>query len=172
MIAAGLLAIAIVSLANLVTMATRDTVRSRASAMSTTLAEQKMEQLRSLTWAFDPNGVPVADLSSNVAAFESTGGCPASNGGAAVGLTLSPPDALTAAADGYVDYVDERGCGLGGGSTPPPGTVYTRRWSVTAVGTDAILLRVRVIPTSDRNVAAARVPGETQLAGVTTRKTP
>ena len=80
------------------------------------LAEQKMEQLHAVAWATESDGSPVSDFTSNLAAFTATGACAGAATGAAVGLTPSPAGALEGNIDGYVDYVDAQGCGLGGAS--------------------------------------------------------
>ena len=45
-------------------------------------------------------------------------------------LTPSPAGALDRNTSGYVDYLDAYGRSLGGGESPPAGTVYVRRWSI------------------------------------------
>ena len=44
------------------------------------LAQQKMEQLRGLTWGFDTVGLPVSDYSTDTTAVGTLAGCPASSG--------------------------------------------------------------------------------------------
>jgi type II secretory pathway pseudopilin PulG len=178
LIATGLLAFALVSVAQLFALSTRNNVAARYSTLSSMLAEQKMEQLRALTWGFDLLNLPLSDLSSNTAAFEATGECAAANTGAGVGLTPSPGNTLQANVNGYVDYVDENGCGLGGGTVIPANTVYIRRWSVEPLPTNpnnTIILQVLVTPRFDRGVAdegsVTRLPDEARLISVKTRKT-
>jgi type II secretory pathway pseudopilin PulG len=178
LLATGLMAFALVSLAQLFALSTRNNVSARYSTLSSILAEQKMEQLRALTWGFDLLNLPLSDLSTNVAAFEATGACPAANTGAGVGLTPSPSNTLQANVDGYVDYVDENGCGLGGGTVAPANTVYIRRWSVEPLPTNpnnTLILQVLVTPRFDRGTAndgsVTRLPDEARLISVKTRKT-
>lgn len=45
-------------------------------------------------------------------------------------LTPSPGGALGRNTSGYVEYLDAYGRSLGGGESPPAGTVYVRRWSI------------------------------------------
>jgi type II secretory pathway pseudopilin PulG len=178
LLATGLMAFALVSLAQLFALSTRNNVSARYSTLASMLAEQKMEQLRALTWGFDLLNLPLSDLSTNVAAFEATGDCPAANAGAGVGLTPSPSNTLQANVDGYVDYVDENGCGLGGGTVSPANTVYIRRWSVEPLPTNpnnTLILQVLVTPRFDRGTAndgsVTRLPDEARLISVKTRKT-
>jgi prepilin-type N-terminal cleavage/methylation domain-containing protein len=178
MMATTLMAVALVSLAQLFAIATRNNIGARYSTMSAILAEQKMEQLRGLTWGFDLLNLPLSDFSTNVAAFEATGDCPAANDGAAVGLTPSPSNTLQANVNGYVDYVDENGCGLGGGTTVPANAIYIRRWSVEPLPTNpnnTLILQVLVTPLRDRGTAddgsVTRLPDEARLVSVKTRKT-
>ena len=114
--AVALLVVALVALASLFATATRTNQGSRYTTSTAILAEQKMEQLRGLAWGFDMLGLPLTDLTTNVAAFTATGACAAAGGGAAVGLSPSPGGSLATSTDGYVDYVDINGCGLGGGT--------------------------------------------------------
>jgi type II secretory pathway pseudopilin PulG len=178
LLATGLMAFALVSLAQLFALSTRNNVAARYSTLASMLAEQKMEQLRALTWGFDLLNLPLSDLSTNVAAFEATGSCAAANTGASVGLTPSPSNTLQANVDGYVDYVDENGCGLGGGTVLPANTVYIRRWSIEPLPTNpnnTVILQVLVTPRFDRGTAndgsVTRLPDEARLISVKTRKT-
>jgi hypothetical protein len=172
------MAVALVSLAQLFALSTRNNVSARYSTTATVLAEQKMEQLRGLMWGFDLLGLPLSDFTTNVAAFEATGQCAAANGGAAVGLTPSPGNTLAANTDGYVDYVDGNGCGLGGGADIPAQAVYIRRWSVEPLPTNpnnTVILQILVTRRTDRGVAdegsVTRLPDEARMVSVKTRKT-
>jgi prepilin-type N-terminal cleavage/methylation domain-containing protein len=179
MTAVALLVVALVALAQLFALSTRTNQGARYSTSTAILAEQKMEQLRALNWGFDMLGLPLSDVSTNVAAFEATGQCPAAGGGAAVGLSPSPGGTLAGNTDGYVDYVDINGCGLGGGATAPAGTVYIRRWSIEPLPTNpnnTLVLQVLVTRRADRGPEASaepvkRLPEEARLISVKTRKT-
>src|SRR6185436_8102833 len=113
------------------------------------LAEQKMEQLRGLTWGFDIIGLPLSDRSSNIALpIQSATGGP--------GLSPSPSNSLRANVDGYVDYVDGFGRIIGGGTTVPAEAIYVRRWSVEPLPTnpnDTVILQVVVTRSRDRGTA-------------------
>jgi type II secretory pathway pseudopilin PulG len=178
LIATGLMAVALVSLAQLFAISTRNNVEAKYSTSAAVLAEQKMEQLRGLMWGFDLLGLPMSDFTTNVAAFEPTGACEGANDGAAVGLSASPVNTLAANVDGYVDYVDENGCGLGGGEQMPAAAIYIRRWSVEPLPTNpnnTLILQVLVTRRLDRGPAdegsVARLPDEARMVSVKTRKT-
>jgi type II secretory pathway pseudopilin PulG len=173
-VALALLAGALVALADLLAVATRLNALARVATLTSVLAEQKMEQLRSLTWGFDPLGLPASDMTTDVAVLGASSGCGPARGGAALGLTPSPGDVLSANVDGYVDFVDARGCPLGGGEAAPAATAYVRRWAIALLdeGEDTLVLTVRVlrwpVPPS---ASAGRVPGEARLVTLKTRKT-
>jgi prepilin-type N-terminal cleavage/methylation domain-containing protein len=179
LVAVGLLVVALVTLAELFAISTRTNQGARYTTSTSVLAEQKMEQLRGLAWGFDMLGLPLTDLTSNVAAFEATGECASAAAGAGVGLSPSPAGALATSTDGYVDYVDINGCGLGGGATAPAGTVYIRRWSIEPLPTNpnnTVVFQVLVTRRTDRGALASanpvmRLPEEARLISVKTRKT-
>ena len=129
MVAAGLLAASLISLAQLLDLAVRNNVDSRAVTYATVLAQQKLEELRALTWGFDTQGLPIGDTTTDTAANPSR-----SNGG--TGLSSSPSGSLDENTSGFVDYIDRFGDKLGGGGAPPAGAVYTRRWSIQPLPQD------------------------------------
>lgn len=177
--AVALMVVALVALAQLFAISTRTNQGARYSTSTAILAGQKMEQLRGLNWGFDMLGLPLTDMTTNAAAFEATGECGAATTGAGVGLSPSPSGTLATNTDGYADYVDINGCGLGGGSTAPAGTVYIRRWSVEPLPTNpnnTLVLQVLVTRRADRGAEASagavmRLPEEARLISVKTRKT-
>jgi type II secretory pathway pseudopilin PulG len=113
---------AVAALAHLSALAIGANRSAKATTFTSLLAQQKMEQLRALTWSFDLAGMPQTDTTTNLAAG------PDAVGGA--GLTPSPADALDHNTAGYCDFVDRHGRPLGGGPTAPAGAVYMRRWSI------------------------------------------
>jgi hypothetical protein len=171
MIALGLLATALVTLAQMFGLSTRSNIGSRNTTYAAVLAEQKVEELRALTWGFDSAGLPLSDATSNTAVSPET-----PNGGK--GLDPSPETALQENTDGYVDYVDNYGNKVGtGGQQPPEQAVYTRRWSITPLPTNPNnTLIIQVLVTKNRNRGAAnegavaRLPEEARLVTVKTRK--
>jgi type II secretory pathway pseudopilin PulG len=179
MVATTILAVALVSLADLLVYATRATMGSRDTTRAVILAEQKMEQLKALAWAMDEGGARVSDGGSNMAAVTASGVCAAAATGTAVGLTRSPPGALATNTDGYVDYVDAHGCGLGGGVVPPAGSTFIRRWSIATsdAGPDTLVLQVLVtrrgLGTREHGEGASgRMPDEARLVSLKTRRVP
>jgi hypothetical protein len=170
-VATGLLAGGIAALGQMFAIALADTAGARAGSLGAVLAEQKIEQLRGLAWGFDALGLPVGDLSTDTALPD-----PSPTGGS--GLSISPADSLTANTPGYVDYVDRYGRTIGGGPRPPPGTLYSRRWSIQPLPSDpvnALLIQVIVTTRFDRGGAdtsgsSRRLRDEARLMTVKTRK--
>ena len=171
MVATALLATALVTLAQLFAVSTRTNLGSRNTTYAAVLAEQKLEELRALTWGFDSTGLPVTDTTTNTAVNpdEPDGG---------TGLNPSPTTALQENTNGYVDYVDQWGNKIGrGGATAPTDAIYTRRWSITPLPTNpnnTLVLQVLVTRNFNRGDAdegaVARLPEEARLVTVKTRK--
>ena len=175
MISMGLLTIVSLSVAQLFAISTHSNLLSRGSTSTTALAEQRLEQLRALPWGFatDGTGLPVSDTTTNLAVT------PANATGS--GLNPSPSDALDRNTTGLVDYLDANGVWLGTGTTPPAGTVYIRRWSITPLPTNpnnTLILQVFVSPLAieitrgTSTAARERLPGEAWLVSVKTRRAP
>jgi hypothetical protein len=171
-VAVGLLAGALASLGQMLGLCIASNRSARAGSDATVLAQQKVEQLRGLAWGVDVTGAPISDSSTNTAlAVEvPTGG---------TGLSLSPGNTLTSNTNGWVDYVDQSGNVLGGGTQAPAGAVYVRRWAIEPLPSnpsDTIVIRVLVRPVSRREVewrrSTARRPDEAQIVSVKTRKAP
>src|SRR6266542_1375523 len=142
----GLLTVMSLGVAQLFATSTRANLIARGSTSTTALAEQKMEQLRSLTWGFDDQGqgLPVTDTTSNIAVSPMT-----QNGS---GLNPSPADSLERNVPGYVDYLDAGGNWIGTGADVPGAAVYIRRWSIQPVPTNpnnTLVLQVLVTPVSN-----------------------
>lgn len=170
MLASGILATALIGLAQLFLVAITANTSARSTTFAAVLADQKMEELRSLTWGFDTSGLPVTDTTSDTAsaADDATGG---------TGLTPSPETALQENTNGYVDYVDMFGNKLGGGEDPPQSAIYTRRWSIEPLPTNpnnTIVIQVLVTRHRWRGSAdegaVKRLPEEARLITVKTRK--
>ena len=146
MIATLLLAGALASTAHLFVVATRSNLNSQRQTFASTLALEKMEQLRGLAWGFDEIGLPISDYTTNLALDP-----PDADGG--TGLSQSPDNSLAANVDGYVDYLDRYGQTLGGGTDIPDGTTYVRRWSIEPLPTNpnnTLILQVIVFNVGDR----------------------
>jgi type II secretory pathway pseudopilin PulG len=170
LVATLLLATSLVTLAQLFALSTRSNMGARNTTFTVVLAQQKLEELRALTWGFDTQGLPISDVSTDTTVSPET-----SNGG--TGLSPSPSGSLGANTNGYVDYIDQFGSKLGGGTTPAAGTVYVRRWSVEPLPSNpnnTLILQVLVFRNRDRGSAddgAGKVlPEEARLVTVKTRK--
>ena len=170
LIATMLLATALVMLAQLFVLSTQSNLGARNTTFTAVLAQQKLEELRSLTWGFDTQGLPISDTSTNTAVSPET---PA--GG--TGLAPSPAGTLGANTDGYVDYIGQFGDKLGGGAAPPADTVFVRRWSVEPLPSNpnnTLILQVLVFRNRERgaanNGAGTLLPEEARLVTVKTRK--
>jgi type II secretory pathway pseudopilin PulG len=171
MVAVGLLATALVTLAQLFAISTRSNIASRSTTYATVLAEQKLEELRGLTWGFDSDNLPMSDTTSNTAVLpeQPVGGR---------GLEPSPLTALQENTAGYVDYVDQFGNKVGmGDAIPPDEAIYTRRWSITPLPTNpnnTLIIQVLVTRSRWRGAAdegaVARLPEESRMITVKTRK--
>lgn len=171
-IAMGLLTTVSVGVAQIFALTARANYVARGQTSTTALAEQKMEQLRALTWGFDTDGegLPISDTSTNLAVDPPTTG-----GG---GLNPSPANALHVNTAGYVDFLDAHGAYVGTGTTAPAGAVYLRRWSVQPLPTNpnnTLIVQVLVTPISnevfrDPDDDFRRMPGDALLVSVKTRK--
>jgi len=171
MFATGIMATAVVALAQMFSISVQNNHNARTGSYATTLAEQKMEQLRGLTFGFDTIGLPLTDTSTDTAAPIET-----PTGG--TGLSPSPAGTLLANVNGYADYVDQFGNVLGGGSGIRPRTVYIRRWSIQPLPTnpnDTIVIQVMVTRSVNRGLAdqtgsVQRLANEARIMSVKTRK--
>jgi prepilin-type N-terminal cleavage/methylation domain-containing protein len=172
LVAMAILTFSLVALAQLFATATRANLNARTTTLSTSLSQQKIEQLRSLTWGFDQLGLPVSDFTSDTAVS------PASPSGG-TGLSPSPANSLLDNVTGYVDYLNEYGESLGGGAGAPPGTVYVRRWSVEPLPTNpnntliiqALTFKLGGVRSTAGGAATGnRLPEESRMTTVKTRK--
>ena len=170
-IATGILATALAALGQMFALSVAINIAARTATYETVLAEQKMEQLRGLTWGYDGVALPLSDTSTNTA-------LPVESPTGGTGLTPSPPNALTDNVAGYVDYIDQFGAIVGGGVTIPGRTVYIRRWSVEPLPTspdDTLVLQVIVTTLLNQRdagqVGSTRRPrDQARLLTVKTRK--
>jgi type II secretory pathway pseudopilin PulG len=172
LVASAILVVALVTLAGLFGTAAKSNASARAVTFSTILATQKIEQLRGLTWGFDSLGLPVSDRTTDTAVSPE-----APTGG--TGLAASPSNTLQDVTAGYVDYVNASGVQLGGGTVPPAGTAYIRRWMIEtlpASSDNTLIIQVLVTRRRDRGAAdegsVARMPEEARLVTVKTRTMP
>jgi prepilin-type N-terminal cleavage/methylation domain-containing protein len=141
---------------------------------TTAMAEQKMEQIRSLDWGFDlqGQGLPVTDTTTNLAEY------PHRDNGS--GLNPSPADTLLTNTAGFVDYLDANGAWVGTGAEPTAGAVYIRRWAIIPLPTNpnnTLVLQVLVTSVADEArldltdlPRRPRQPSDALLISVKTRK--
>jgi type II secretory pathway pseudopilin PulG len=172
LISMGILTAVSLGVAQLFAISSRANHVARGQTSTTAMAEQKMEQLRALTWGFDSTGegLPLSDTSTNLAVDP-----PAANG---AGLNPSPADSLEANTPGYVDFLDAHGTHVGTGATAPGAAAFIRRWAVRPLPTNpnnTLVLQVLVTPVAtegSRTAGAAfrRMPGDALLVSVKTRK--
>ena len=170
LVATGLLATALIALAQLFAISTKTNAAARNSTITMMLAEQKIEQLRALQYTFDRAGLPVQDTLTDLAVYP-----PLATGGK--GLSPHTSNTLQANTDGYVDYLDSYGRTLGGGTVIPDNTAFIRRWSVEPLPTNpnnVVILQVLVTRQRDRGTGDAgsvsRGPEEARLLTIKSRK--
>ncbi len=173
LVAMGLLTAVSMGVAQLFALTTRANVTAKGSTSTTSLAEQKLEQLRSLTWGFDlaGQGLPVSDTTTNLTVT------PPTHDGS--GLNPSPVDSLEQNTAGFVDFLDGAGGWVGTGDTPPASAVYIRRWSITPLPTNpnnTLVIQVLVTPVTSELARVqsqgprTRMAGDSLLVTVRTRK--
>jgi type II secretory pathway pseudopilin PulG len=173
LISMGILTAVSLGVAQLFAISTRANFVARGQTSTTAMAEQKMEQLRALTWGFDSDGqgLPVSDTSTNLAVDPPTA--------TGAGLNPSPSNSLDENTSGYVDFLDQHGDYAGTGSTPPGHATFIRRWAIRPLPTNpnnTLVLQVLVTPVSSEGSRVAgpdprrRMPGDALLVSVKTRK--
>ena len=167
----GLLTTVSLGVAQLFAMSTRANFIARGQTSTTALAEQRLEQLRALTWGFDAEGegLPVSDTTTNLSVDPPTA--------TGAGLNPSPTNSLEQNVAGYVDYLNAHGGWVGTGKTPPNGAVFVRRWSIQPLPTNpnnTLVLQVLVTPITNEASrgpgARQRMAGDAVLVSVKTRK--
>jgi prepilin-type N-terminal cleavage/methylation domain-containing protein len=170
LVATMLLATGVLTMAGMFGLATQSNLAGRSNTYATVLAEQKLEQLRSLAWGFDVENLPVSDQSTDTTVVPESpiGG---------TGLTPSPDDALRDNIKGWVDHLDVQGAIIGNDEVPPNAAIYTRRWSVEPLPTNPNnTLIIQVLVTRNRNRGQAnqgrvsRLADEARVITVKTRK--
>ena len=173
LVAMGLLTVVSMGVAQVLALSTRANLIARGATSTTSMAQQKLEELRGLTWGFDllGQGLPMSDTTTNLSVFP-----PAHNGS---GLNPSPADSLEQNTSGFVDFLDGNGAWVGTGTTPPGSAVYIRRWSIVPLPTNpnnTLVVTVLVTPVASemaRTTSAftrTRMAGDAMLITVRTRK--
>jgi prepilin-type N-terminal cleavage/methylation domain-containing protein len=173
LVSMGLLTAVSLGVAQLFALSTRANVIAKGATSTTAMAEQKLEQLRGLTWGFDlaGQGLPLSDTTTNLTVT------PPTHDGS--GLNPSPSDSLEQNTAGFVDFLDGGGTWVGTGSTPPATAVYIRRWSIQPLPTNpnnTLVIQVLVTPVTSEQARVAsqftrtRMAGDALLVTVRTRK--
>lgn len=170
MVATTVFVVAAVGLAPLFLLAGRATAGARTTTYAAVLAQEKMEQLRSLAWGFDPLDRPFSDVTTDTTVDPEN-----PSGGA--GLSPSPGDALSENTPGYCDFLDANGRSLGSGTAPPLNTAFVRRWSIEPLAASpdhTLVIQVLVTRLGDgaarRPPGLARQPEEARIISVKTRR--
>lgn len=173
LVSMGLLTAVSLGVAQLFALSTRNNLTAKGQTSTTAMAQQKMEQLRALTWGFDlaGQGLPVTDTTSNLAVTP-----PTDDG---TGLNPSPSDSLERNTEGFVDFLDASGQWVATGTNTPANATYIRRWSITPLPTNpnnTIVIQVLVTPVASENARVkseftrTRMSGDALLISVKTRK--
>jgi prepilin-type N-terminal cleavage/methylation domain-containing protein len=120
LIASAIFAAVVIGLAQLLTIALTQSARARDVLIALTLAQSKLEYLRSLAWEFDVNGARVSSGE----------------------LATTPLDSHSSDEPPYVETLDRFGAPVADDSLP----FFTRRWSIAAdeADPDTLLFRVCV----------------------------
>jgi type II secretory pathway pseudopilin PulG len=173
LISMGLLTAVSLGVAQLFATSTKANMAAKTRTSTTAMAEQKMEQIRSLTWGFDAagQGLPVTDTTTNLAVYPHTA--------SGSGLNPSPSNSLEENTTGFVDFLDANGVWVGTGSTPPDNAAYVRRWSIAPLPTNpnnTLVIQVLVTPLANEQARTesqytrTRMNGDALLVSVKTRK--
>lgn len=135
-IVAGLLAALATGVSQVFAVSERASRAARVQTMGAVLAAQKMEQLRSLTFAHAQGGAPLADTMTDLGADPPGGGGP--------GLQRAPEGSLERDVPFHVDYLGPGGAYVAGRAQ----AAYIRRWAVAPFESDPdnlLVLQVRVV---------------------------
>jgi type II secretory pathway pseudopilin PulG len=161
LVASAILIVAVAGLVPLLILSTKANHDAHTSTFAVALAQQKLEQLRTLAWNVDAAGVAVSDTTTDITTMPEQAGI-------GVGLSSSPAGALDRNTAGYVDFLDGSGAVL---TDPRSVPAFTRRWSIAPVASNpanTLLLEVRVV--RGNSSGSRRLPGEARVATVRTRK--
>jgi type II secretory pathway pseudopilin PulG len=142
MMAVSLLAFGVSALAQVAMVAVRASMASERLSVAQQAARERLEQLRGLTWTSDGT-LPISDWTTDLTRTPSV-----ASGGA--GLGVSPGSALTSNTAGYCDFLDPSGRWLAAGTRAPAGAAWIRRWSITPLNEDDVLVMEVVVVPADR----------------------
>jgi type II secretory pathway pseudopilin PulG len=132
MIALGILLIVSVGILAMTALSISTTEnQGHLAARTAEYAQDKMEQLLSLSFNDTQTDTSVASFVAN-----SSAGSP--------GLAAGGSVTYGSGVSGYVDYLDASGNPLGGGSNAPSGWYYVRMWKITDVSSTLKQIEVKV----------------------------
>jgi type II secretory pathway pseudopilin PulG len=132
MIALGILLIVSVGILAMTALSISTTEnQGHLAARTAEYAQDKMEQLLSLSFNDTQTDTSVASFVAN-----SSAGSP--------GLAAGGSVTYGSGVSGYVDYLDASGNPLGGGANAPSGWYYVRMWMITDVSSTLKQIEVRV----------------------------
>jgi Tfp pilus assembly protein PilV len=191
-VATGMLAVVSLGVAQMFALSTERNLAAKHQVSTTTMATQKMEQLRGLTFSYDAGGLglPVTDTTTNLTlcTADATGHgldpSPTTYENPSTHVTRTSNNlSIEQNISGFVDFLDARGncVSASGGTTPPSGAVYTRRWAIQPLPTNpnnSVVLSVLVTPTAKEMNRAITADGRTRLVEdsmlvtIRTRKAP
>ncbi|NUR55673.1 MAG: hypothetical protein HOQ29_14605 [Acidobacteria bacterium] len=174
-VATGMLAVVSLGVAQMFALSTERNLAAKHQVSTTTMATQKLEQLRGLTFSYDASGLglPVTDTTTNLTL------CTPDTTGR--GLNPSPSGVLETNTSGFVDFLDARGnCVAATTTNAPAGAVYTRRWAIQPLPTNpnnTLILTVLVTTTAKESLRGSsttrtRLTEDAMLTTVRTRKAP
>ena len=156
LVAMAVLSAATLGGVHLLAFATRAMHVARMQGTAALAASARLDQLRSLRFEFDQNGVRVTDLSTDLTVDPPV---PGGNG-------LMPGGSVTLDdnVSGFVDYLDAAGARVGNGPAAPRAAVFVRRWAIEApVHPDMLVLQVLVRPIASGPAVGRRHPGDARL---------
>jgi hypothetical protein len=150
--------------ASLLTWSTRAAATAGVQTTAMLLARQKIEQLTSIEWSVDGEGVLHSDDTASVAVDPI--------GETGPGLRPSPASAVDVDTPEYMDFVAADGSWRGNRSPPASGAAFIRRWSVVPFPADplhSLIVTVSVRPLSEAGRASRLVSSGATLQTVRTR---
>ncbi len=170
LVSASLLVAVAVGVSQLAALAVRMSHAARVRTLSTILAAQKMEQLRSLGFGHEWIGSPAVSVATSDVSTDLSSDPPNDLG---PGLLPSPPGSLESNVLFYVDYLDAAGRWVGRDAAPPAEAVYIRRWAVRPLDADPdnmLVLHVLVTARASMPPAGSAPADAARLVSIRTRR--
>jgi hypothetical protein len=167
LIASGLIATIAAGISILAAMALHASRESRTRTIATTIAAEKIEQLRSLAWSHVTTSGPAISMSYSDVTTDLSND-PATDDGP--GLLTSPAGTLASNVAGYVDYLDANGRWVGNGPSVPSPAVYVRRWAVRPLASDPDNTLVLEVVAGRRGPGGATLTDTIRLVTIRSRK--